>query len=364
MRATRPSARARATGSATPWTRWRPTTSRSAWPCSAASPRCARRHGTRWPGDPAVGWVEATALLADAGGPAWSSTSRPSPRSASAASRSPAPAAAWSWFPGAGRAPAAPRRRGRRRRRVETRAGRPRAGRCAASCATSSTTAGAGRRRARAAAEGFAVVGQSDAASMPTFDASALDYAIIAIYFVTVLGVGFPRAEPHQDGPRLLPVGPLAAGVDHRPGLHCGEPRRPRDPRHGGERRAVRRGDRPLLLDRRRSRPTAFLGLVMMPFYYGSKVRSVPEYLRRRYGNEAHLFNALSFAVATVLIGGVNLFALGTRPVADARLVDQHRRSCCPPRSSLEHHPRRPPTSAIYNEVHPVLRDRGDLVRS
>src|SRR5919205_2712250 len=54
-----------------------------------------------------------------------------------------------------------------------------------------------------------------------------------------------------------------------------------------------------------------FLALVMMPFYYGSKVRSVPEWLRRRYGREAHLFNALSFAVATVLIGGVNLFALG-----------------------------------------------------
>jgi SSS family solute:Na+ symporter len=49
----------------------------------------------------------------------------------------------------------------------------------------------------------------------------------------------------------------------------------------------------------------------MMPFYYGSKVRSVPEWLRRRYGREAHLFNALSFALATVLIGGVNLFALG-----------------------------------------------------
>jgi SSS family solute:Na+ symporter len=48
-----------------------------------------------------------------------------------------------------------------------------------------------------------------------------------------------------------------------------------------------------------------------MPFYYGSKVRSVPVWLRRRYGREAHLFNALSFAVATVLIGGVNLFALG-----------------------------------------------------
>jgi solute:Na+ symporter, SSS family len=54
-----------------------------------------------------------------------------------------------------------------------------------------------------------------------------------------------------------------------------------------------------------------FLGLVMMPFYYGAKVRSVPEWLRRRYNKPTHLFNAISFAVATVLIGGVNLFALG-----------------------------------------------------
>jgi SSS family solute:Na+ symporter len=53
-----------------------------------------------------------------------------------------------------------------------------------------------------------------------------------------------------------------------------------------------------------------FLGIVMMPFYYGSKVRSVPEYLRMRYGKATHLFNAFSFAVATVLIAGVNLFAL------------------------------------------------------
>ncbi|MEO6086219.1 MAG: Na+/galactose cotransporter, partial [Umezawaea sp.] len=53
-----------------------------------------------------------------------------------------------------------------------------------------------------------------------------------------------------------------------------------------------------------------FLGLVMMPFYYGSKVRSVPEFLRRRFGTGAHLVNALSFAVAQVLIAGVNLYAL------------------------------------------------------
>ncbi len=53
-----------------------------------------------------------------------------------------------------------------------------------------------------------------------------------------------------------------------------------------------------------------FLGLVMMPFYYGAKVRSVPEYLRLRFGEAAHAFNAGTFAVATVLISGVNLFAL------------------------------------------------------
>src|SRR6058998_2975621 len=53
-----------------------------------------------------------------------------------------------------------------------------------------------------------------------------------------------------------------------------------------------------------------FLGIVMMPFYYGAKIRSVPEYLRLRFGNAAHVFNSLTFAIATVLIAGVNLYAL------------------------------------------------------
>ena len=55
-----------------------------------------------------------------------------------------------------------------------------------------------------------------------------------------------------------------------------------------------------------------FLGVVMMPFYYGSKVRSVPEFMLRRFGTGAHLVNAISFAVAQLLIAGVNLFLLGT----------------------------------------------------
>jgi SSS family solute:Na+ symporter len=53
-----------------------------------------------------------------------------------------------------------------------------------------------------------------------------------------------------------------------------------------------------------------FLGVVMMPFYYGSKVRSVPEFMLKRFGTGAHLVNAISFAVAQLLIAGINLFLL------------------------------------------------------
>ena len=61
-----------------------------------------------------------------------------------------------------------------------------------------------------------------------------------------------------------------------------------------------------------------FLGIVMMPFYYGSKVRSVPEYLRLRFDKKAHLINAIIFVAGSLLIAGVNLYALAT--VLDALL--------------------------------------------
>ncbi|MCM3504349.1 sodium:solute symporter family protein [Curtobacterium sp. ODYSSEY 48 V2] len=53
-----------------------------------------------------------------------------------------------------------------------------------------------------------------------------------------------------------------------------------------------------------------FLGLVMMPFYYGSKVRSVPEFMLRRFGKAPHLVNSIAFAVSNVLIAGINLYAM------------------------------------------------------
>ena len=53
-----------------------------------------------------------------------------------------------------------------------------------------------------------------------------------------------------------------------------------------------------------------FLGLVMMPFYYGSKVRSVPEFMLRRFGKAPHAVNSIAFAVSNVLIAGINLYAM------------------------------------------------------
>ena len=53
-----------------------------------------------------------------------------------------------------------------------------------------------------------------------------------------------------------------------------------------------------------------FLGIFMMPFYYGSKARSVPEYLALRFDEKTRGFNAITFAVMTVFSSGVSLYAL------------------------------------------------------
>jgi solute:Na+ symporter, SSS family len=52
------------------------------------------------------------------------------------------------------------------------------------------------------------------------------------------------------------------------------------------------------------------LGLVMMPFYYISKTHSVPGYLKLRYGPEASGLSAITFAVMTILMSGVNMYAM------------------------------------------------------
>src|SRR5271156_4143565 len=53
-----------------------------------------------------------------------------------------------------------------------------------------------------------------------------------------------------------------------------------------------------------------FLGIIMMPFYYISKVNSVPGYLHLRYGDGARALSAVSFAFMTVLMSGINMYSM------------------------------------------------------
>jgi SSS family solute:Na+ symporter len=59
-----------------------------------------------------------------------------------------------------------------------------------------------------------------------------------------------------------------------------------------------------------------FVGIFMMPFYYGSKARSVPEYLKLRFDEKTRAFNAVTFAVMTVFSSGISMHVL-------AKLLEQ-----------------------------------------
>ncbi|MDX6275888.1 MAG: solute:Na+ symporter, family [Nocardioidaceae bacterium] len=142
-------------------------------------------------------------------------------------------------------------------------------------------------------------------------DADFFDYAIVALYFVVVIGIGViarRRVSTSIDyflSGRSLPawVTGLAfisanLGAVEIMGMSA-----------NGAQFGIATvhyfwiGAVPAML---------FLGVVMMPFYYGSGVRSVPEFMRKRFGTGAHLVNALSFAVAQLLIAGINLYLLAT----------------------------------------------------
>jgi SSS family solute:Na+ symporter len=140
-------------------------------------------------------------------------------------------------------------------------------------------------------------------------DTNFLDYAILAIYFIVVLGVGFAARRYIKTSldyflsGRSLPawitgLAFVSANLGATEILGMGA---------NGAQYGVATvnyywiGAVPAMV---------FLGLVMMPFYYGSKVRSVPEYLRLRFSNSSHIFNSITFALGTILIAGVNLYAL------------------------------------------------------
>jgi SSS family solute:Na+ symporter len=142
-------------------------------------------------------------------------------------------------------------------------------------------------------------------------DASFVDYVLVVAYFAVVLGIGFAARRRVSDSldfflsGRSLPawITGLAfisanLGAVEIVGMSANGAQFGMATMHYYWIGAV-----PAML---------FLGIVMMPFYYGSKVRSVPEFMRRRFGTGAHLVNAISFAVAQVLIAGINLYLLAS----------------------------------------------------
>ncbi|MEV0344713.1 sodium:solute symporter family protein [Nonomuraea sp. NPDC050680] len=140
-------------------------------------------------------------------------------------------------------------------------------------------------------------------------DVNLLDYALIAIYFATVLGIGFAAKRRISSSLDFFLAGrglpPWITGLAFV-SANLGAIEILGMAANGAQYGAMTVhyywiGAVPAMV---------FLGIVMMPFYYRSKVRSVPEFLGRRFNGATQLLNALSFAVAQILIAGVNLYAL------------------------------------------------------
>src|SRR5882757_7687735 len=138
---------------------------------------------------------------------------------------------------------------------------------------------------------------------------NALDYTILGIYFVVVLGIGFAARRSVKTSLDFFLSGrSLPAWIT---GLAFISANLAATEILGMAANSAQYGAYTVHWYWIGAIPAmVFLGLVMMPFYYGSKVRSVPEFLLRRFGPATHLVNGVSFAVATILIAGVNLYAL------------------------------------------------------
>ncbi|MBI5917379.1 MAG: sodium:solute symporter family protein [Bacteroidetes bacterium] len=140
-------------------------------------------------------------------------------------------------------------------------------------------------------------------------DLHAADYAIISLYFVFVLGVGWlvkrkvKTSNDYLMSGRSVPlwITSLAfisanLGAQEVIGMAA-----------SGAKYGIMTshfywiGAIPAMI---------FLGVLMMPFYYGSKARSVPEYLKLRFDEKTRSLNAISFAAMTVFSSGISMYVL------------------------------------------------------
>jgi solute:Na+ symporter, SSS family len=139
---------------------------------------------------------------------------------------------------------------------------------------------------------------------------AAIDWAILGIYFVFVLGIGYALKRHMRTSSdyflsgRSIPawVAGLAflsanLGAQEVIGMAASGAKYGMSTSHFYWAGAI-----PAMV---------FLGVFMMPFYYGSRARSVPEYLRLRFDEKTRGFNAISFAAMTIFSSGISMYAMG-----------------------------------------------------
>ncbi len=141
-------------------------------------------------------------------------------------------------------------------------------------------------------------------------DLSVVDYAILSIYFLFVLGIGWALKRYMRSSTDFLLSGRsipawiaglafLSANLGAQEVIGMAA---------SGAKYGIATahfywiGAIPAMV---------FVGIFMMPFYYGSRARSVPEYLKLRYDEKTRGFNAITFAAMTVFSSGISMYAMG-----------------------------------------------------
>ena len=145
---------------------------------------------------------------------------------------------------------------------------------------------------------------------MTTIHLAFIDYAILLVYFASVLGIGFALRRYQRSSAdfflsgRSIPawVAGLAflsanLGAQEVIGMAASGAKYGIATSHFYWIGAI-----PAMV---------FVGVFMMPFYYGSRARSVPEYLRLRFDEKTRGFNAITFAAMTVFSSGISMYAMG-----------------------------------------------------
>ena len=142
-----------------------------------------------------------------------------------------------------------------------------------------------------------------------TFTLGAIDWAIILIYFVFVLGIGWALRRYMKDATAFLEAGrSLPAWVT---GLAFISANLGALEVIGMAASGAKYGMMTVHFYWIGAIPAMiFLAIFMMPFYYGSKARSVPEYLKLRFDEKTRGFNAFAFAIMTVFASGISMYAL------------------------------------------------------